>query len=97
MIETIKNRKDFLRATKIGQKTVGASIIVQKVKNNLEIVRVGFTASKKVGNAIARNRAKRRMRSLVEKMELSEGFDYVLIARKGILDIEWDDLVEEVL
>ena len=71
-------------------------IIVQKVKNNLEIVRVGFTASKKVGNAIARNRAKRRMRSLVEEMSLNVGFDYVLIARKGILDVNWNNLVKEV-
>ena len=95
-METIKNRRDFLRATKIGQKTVSASIIVQKVKNNLEITRVGFTASKKVGNAVARNRAKRRMRSLVEEMTLNNGYDYVLIARKGILDVDWDELIEEV-
>jgi len=96
MIETLKNRGDFLRAAKIGRKTVSASIIVQSVRNNLEITRVGFTASKRVGNAVARNRAKRRMRSVVEEMSLTLGYDYVLIARRTILDVDWDELVEEV-
>lgn len=95
MFETLKNRGDFLRA-RHGQKFVSASIIVQKIKNDLEITRVGFTASKKVGNAVARNRAKRRMRSLVEEMSLRVGYDYVLIARKGILDVNWAELVEEI-
>lgn len=96
MFETLKNRGDFLRA-RHGQKFVSASLIVQKIKNDLEITRVGFTASKKVGNAVARNRAKRRMRSLVEEMSLVVGFDYVLIARKGILDVDWNDLIKEIL
>lgn len=51
-----------------------------------EIVRVGFTCSKKVGNAVARNRAKRRLRE-VARLALTDqgqpGHDYVLIGRKG--------------
>lgn len=96
IIETLKNRGDFLRAAKIGQKSVSASIIVQSIKNNLGIIRVGFTASKKVGNAVARNRAKRRMRSLIAEISLTVGYDYVLIARGGILNVDWDDLIKEV-
>jgi ribonuclease P protein component len=50
-------------------------------------VRVGFTCSKKVGNAVARNRAKRRLRALAREV-LPEagrpGWDYVLIGRPGI-------------
>lgn len=53
-------------------------------RDALDAPRIGFTASKKVGNAVARNRAKRRLRALADEMlpELGRpGWDYVLIAR----------------
>lgn len=52
-------------------------------------VRVGFTASRKVGNAVARNRARRRLRALSRELLTAAGrpgTDYVLIARQGTLD-----------
>ena len=49
-------------------------------------VRVGYTCSKKVGNAVARNRAKRRLREIARDVLAREGrpgWDYVLIGRQG--------------
>ena len=63
-------------------------------------IRVGFTCSKKVGNAVARNRAKRRLRE-VARIVLPEmgrdGWDYVLVGRKDLTDsLPFDRLVEDM-
>ena len=63
-LETLSKRSDFVAASK-AEKYVGKSIIVQARPNSLQTIRVGYTASKRVGNAVARNRAKRRMRAAV--------------------------------
>ncbi len=64
-----------------------------------EQVRVGFTVSRKVGNAIRRNRARRRLRAVVAEV-LPEhgraGCDYVLIGRAGTLDRRYADLVADL-
>jgi ribonuclease P protein component len=60
--------------------------------------RTGVTASKKVGNAVARNRAKRRMRALFSKLECDHaptGIDYVLVARHSLVQAAWTELVAD--
>jgi len=63
------------------------------------VVRVGFTASKKVGNAVVRNRARRRLKALaaiVLASEAAPGCDYVLVARTATPDIPFDRLVQDL-
>lgn len=58
----------------------------KRTDGEAEGIRVGYTASKKVGNAVTRNRAKRRLRALARDLlpKLGQdGCDYVLIARAG--------------
>jgi|SRR5690625_3623961 len=62
-------------------------------------VRVGFTASRKVGNAVERNRARRRLRAAVDQLfpaAAQPGWDYVLVARRGTLQRPWLDLLEDL-
>ena len=63
------------------------------------VCRIGFTATKKVGNAVERNRARRRMRVLATTI-LSEyavqDLDCVLLARKAILEARFSDLILEL-
>lgn len=63
-------------------------------------IRVGFTASRKVGNAVARNRARRRLRAAVAEVmpcHAKRGQDYVVIARAGTLTRPFDALVADLV
>jgi ribonuclease P protein component len=64
-------------------------------------IRVGYTCSKKIGNAVARNRAKRRLRAAVAEVLLpgaKPGWDYVLVGRPGVtLDRAFADLKGDLI
>jgi ribonuclease P protein component len=80
---TIKKRKDFL-VTAQGSSYATPTVIVQAAVSGTSGVRFGFTATKRIGKANARNRARRRLREVVRLalQELADpGCDYVLVAR----------------
>ena len=90
----LKRRSEFLRAATRGRKWAMPGLLLQvRVRDSRDEshgaeapIRVGFTASKKVGGAVARNRAKRRLRALADgilPVAAKGGRDYVLIARAG--------------
>ena len=88
-VETLTKRPDFLRAARAGRAPLPAFLVQARRRRDGEeaapdLVRVGFTCSKKVGNAVARNRAKRRLREIARAilpLEGRPGWDYVLIGR----------------
>jgi ribonuclease P protein component len=88
-LETLAKRPDFLRAAR-GARAPMPGFLVQARKRHgdepaaPDLIRVGYTCSKKVGNAVARNRAKRRLREIARAilpLEGQPGWDYVLIGR----------------
>jgi len=69
-------------------------VVLIKARNNQVQTRIGFTAGSAVGNAVHRNRAKRRLRAAVQPYlsELAPGWDLVLIARKPITAARFDQI-----
>jgi ribonuclease P protein component len=86
-LKTLKKRREFLAASACGQSAGSKGAVLQikpKAPTEQDLQAYGLTASRKVGNAVMRNRAKRRLRALAREI-LPErailGHDYVLIAR----------------
>ncbi len=68
-------------------------------KNAKNFCRIGYTVSKKVGNAVARNKAKRRLRAIVAKLFpefAKENYDYVIIARKQISEMKFQEIQSDL-
>ena len=97
----MKKRRDFLRVQKQGVKYIMPEFVMQACvkQKNAESTMIGFTASKKVGNAVQRNRAKRRMRALTQNhlpQLAHENLDYVMIARNTLPTAPWHKLVTDL-
>lgn len=89
LVLRLTRRAEFLRAARTGRKWAMPGLVLQAVATPQPIrsetsARLGFTASRKVGGAVVRNRVKRRLRAaadLVIKDHAEAGYDYVLIGR----------------
>jgi ribonuclease P protein component len=97
----LKIRADFLRAARgIRRSTAGLTLELCPTPAPAPAgLRIGFTASRKVGNAVARNRAKRRLRAAAAALLPLHGLgghDYVLVARTATLTRGFDDLLADL-
>jgi len=93
----ISKSKEYNNTYNGGLKFPGKYLIAYVLTNNLPINRFGIVASKKVGNAVTRNRARRRIRAVAENStdKLNVGYDIVLIARQGINKVDFNRLEKE--
>jgi ribonuclease P protein component len=100
----LKTRADFLRVAAGRRRAVRPGLLLQAAPGpgsggNREAVRVGFTASRKVGNAVLRNRAKRRLRAAAAAVLTGAGrpgTDYVLVARAATGERAYAELVGDL-
>ena len=99
----LKKRAEFLAVAAAAQKWVTPSFILQIVKQPepaLSTIRFGLTASAKVGNAVVRNRCKRRLRALVQEVlsaNASPAYHYVFIARAATATNDYAALKKDLL
>ena len=81
--ETIKSNCDFRRVYGKGKSIQGPALVSYVLKNRAGICRIGITTSKKIGNAVERNRSRRVIRAAYSMIEdkIHENYDFVFVAR----------------
>jgi len=100
-IFTFKKRKDFLRVAQ--QHYVAThNVVVQAARSLYEgdDIYVGYTATKKVGNAVIRSKAKRRLRAIIREILFKyaiNGVDYVFIARNSTATCDFSELKKDTI
>ena len=102
-VKRLKNRADFLKA-RDGARSHERAFVLQLRQRSVDLesddsLRVGFTVTKKVGNAVHRNRVKRRLREALRLADLPSscrGKDAVLIARPSALTLPFESLITDI-
>jgi ribonuclease P protein component len=98
-MERMRQRADFLAAA-AGAKASAAAFTLQACRRQDQgPPRVGFTVSKKVGNAVERNRVRRRLRETVRLAptgRMQAGHDYVLVGRRAALALPFERMIAEL-
>ena len=108
LLETIKRRFDFLRMSKKSEKKFTKGFVLQKTKRdhskskllNKNVIRIGLTITKKLGSAVTRNKIKRRLRHLSNEVLTNMGkknYDYVIIANRKALEMNYKELKEDLI
>lgn len=100
-VDRLKRRSEYLRVAGARRSAAMPGLVLQArpSKTQNATIRIGFTASRKVGNAVIRNRARRRLKAVArEIMPLFaiQGHDYVLIARSGTATRPYDALIRDL-
>ena len=98
-IERMRTRAQFVAAAKGRSASRGAVVVQTLPREEQGGIRAGFTATRKVGGAVVRNRAKRRLREaarLLLPLHGVSGRDYVFIARGGTATRAWARLLDDV-
>lgn len=97
-IERLKKNTEFKAVYKRGKSIPDKYAVIYVAKNRQNITRVGFTASKKVGKSVIRNRARRLMKESFRKNseDIKVGYDIVFIARVAIKDAEYSQVERSI-
>jgi len=115
-LRRLRRRPEFLRVQRSGRRFATPGLVLQACpvrqpaalsgsagsdsSTTLDDIGIGFTASKKVGNAVMRNRARRRLKALVREhlpAAAKPGVDYVMIARQGTITRPWPALQQDLM
>lgn len=95
----LKKRREFLRAASRGKRAARPGLVLQALAGEPGSLRLGFTVTKKVGNAVVRNRVRRRLKEAVRTHaadDMAPGNDYVIVGREDVLATPFGQLKAEL-
>ncbi len=94
----LRRNADFRRVRETGQSWAHPALVASLTPNGLTHNRYGIVTSRKLGNAVARNRAKRRIREAIRHWhpQIPSGYDMVFIARHPVLHCHYTELLAAV-
>ncbi len=98
-VERIKRRRDFLKAAKSPAWRGRSAIVQARDRGDDGPARVGFTVTRKLGNAVARNRIRRRLKEAVRMTahtQFVDGCDYVFIGRQMAASMPFDAMCQDI-
>jgi len=96
----LKKNIDFKRVYKYGKSVADKYVVIYYNNNKEDFNRVGYTASKKVGKSVIRNRARRYMKEsfrLIDNNRIKKGYDIVFIARVSIKNADFHKVKESMI
>ena len=88
----LTRQADFAMVRREGRSWGDGLLVLLARRNSLDVTRFGFSVGKRTGNAVVRNRTKRRLREAVRDLPVQEGWDLLLIARKGAATVDYHGL-----
>ncbi|MGM0420031.1 MAG: ribonuclease P protein component [Bacillota bacterium] len=95
-MESLKKNNQFRKVYQQGKSKASKYLVVYWLNNNLSYNRYGISISKKVGKAVIRNKLKRRLKEILRNWEhsyeIKRGYDIIIIARKPVISLEFQDL-----
>ncbi|RME51856.1 MAG: ribonuclease P protein component [Deltaproteobacteria bacterium] len=94
----LRRRAEFTRLSRKGKRKSSPHFLLLFQRNDLGYNRLGITVSRRIGNAVRRNRLKRRIREFfrTHQARFPQGRDMNFIARKGAADLSWEALLQEL-
>lgn len=93
----IRKNEEFEYIIKNGLCRKNKFFVIYNIERKLENNRYGISVSKKVGKAVVRNKIKRRLKDIISKNSIKNGYDYVIIVRKAIVELSYEDMKNELL
>ncbi len=93
----IQKNKEILDIIKTGNKNFFRFFIIYRKKNQLTYSRFCISISKKIGNAVTRNKLKRQVKDIIMKNMLSINEDYVIILNSALKELSYEDKKSEIL
>ena len=95
-INIIKKNQDYNRIINSIKPLKYNDFLFYVEENTNDYYKFGFSVGKKIGNAVTRNKIKRQVKSILDKIDFKNGFNCIIIVKKGILDKEFIRIQEDI-